>query len=86
LRDGENARKRKRQRGQQTRNPLHVSSRGAACVIPATTRDKDNTFNFPLTIRHTFAAVRQNRRLVPAGTAPASPAIFMTKVIRTAGL
>ena len=37
-------------------------------------------------MRHTFAAVRQNRRLVPAGTAPGSAAIFGTKVIRTAGL
>jgi hypothetical protein len=36
-------------------------------------------------MRHTFAALRQNRRLVPAGTAPASPAMFGTKVIRTAG-
>jgi hypothetical protein len=36
-------------------------------------------------MRHTFAAVRQNRRLVLAGTAPGSAAIFGAKVIRTVG-
>src|SRR5205085_10375997 len=61
----------------------HISSPGAACVIPATSWGKDSKLNLPLTIRHTSAAVRQNRRLSPAGTAPASSAIFMTKLIRT---
>jgi hypothetical protein len=57
---------------------------GAACV-PVTTRSKDSTLKLSFTIRHTSAAVHQHRRLVPAGTAPASPAMFGTKVIRTAG-
>src|SRR5437763_5019145 len=61
---------------------LMFPPRGPTCVIPATSRRKDSKLNLPLTIRHTSAAVRQNRRLSPAGTAPASSAIFVTKLIR----